>query len=266
MEMVASAEEKPSLVYYLPHHGVIRESSKTTKFRVVFNGSQKSSNGVSLNDCLHVGSKLLPDLIDVITRWRTHAIVFSADMEKMFRQILLHPLDRNLQRILWRHPSRSKLEAHRLSTVTYGLASAPYLTIRVICQLALDEKSRFPLAAEALSTDVYVDDVFSGANEVDTALAKQHEIIEALKAGGFSSSNLPALLSHLSPSDLAAGASFVVRRNPRSTCSGSHRRRTSIASSFNLSRRRASRRIRKGLSCQKSPSSSIRSAGLFWSS
>lgn len=44
--------------YYLPHHGVIKESSQTTKFRVMFGGSAPSTTGVSLNDTLHTGPKL----------------------------------------------------------------------------------------------------------------------------------------------------------------------------------------------------------------
>jgi len=38
--------------FYMPHHGVLKETSSTTKLRVVFNGSEKSSNGVSLSDIL----------------------------------------------------------------------------------------------------------------------------------------------------------------------------------------------------------------------
>ncbi|KAG5340239.1 INDY1 protein, partial [Acromyrmex heyeri] len=34
---------------YLPHHGVLRESSTTTKLKVVFNGSQRTRSGESLN-------------------------------------------------------------------------------------------------------------------------------------------------------------------------------------------------------------------------
>ncbi|XP_075217877.1 uncharacterized protein LOC142322682 [Lycorma delicatula] len=39
-----------SEVFYLPHHNVFKETSLTTKLRVVFDGSAKSSNGLSLND------------------------------------------------------------------------------------------------------------------------------------------------------------------------------------------------------------------------
>ncbi|XP_011258489.2 uncharacterized protein LOC105252680 [Camponotus floridanus] len=39
--------------FYLPHHGVWRESNTITKLRVVFNGSSRTTSGVSLNDILH---------------------------------------------------------------------------------------------------------------------------------------------------------------------------------------------------------------------
>jgi len=40
---------KESPRFYMPHHAVLKETSSTTKLRVVFNGSEKSSNGVSLS-------------------------------------------------------------------------------------------------------------------------------------------------------------------------------------------------------------------------
>ena len=41
--------------YYLPHHGVLKESSTTTRLRVVFNGSYTTTSGQSLNDALGQG-------------------------------------------------------------------------------------------------------------------------------------------------------------------------------------------------------------------
>jgi len=182
MEAVSSSHGEDHPVY-LPHHGVVREHSTTTKLRVVFNGSMKTSSGLSLNDCLHPGPKLQQDLDAVILRWRFYAVAFAADIQKMYRQIIVHPDDRDCQRILW-GPSDSPAE-FQLCTVTYGLASAPFLALRVIDQLAADEEARFPDAATVLRQHMYVDDVLSGADTVQLAKQKATRIDQLLRAGGF---------------------------------------------------------------------------------
>ncbi|KYN02826.1 PREDICTED: uncharacterized protein LOC108773920 [Cyphomyrmex costatus] len=67
---------------YIPHHAVIREHSSTTRLRVVFNASQSTSNGSSLNDHLMIGPKLQTDLRSVILRWRQHRYVFTAEISQ----------------------------------------------------------------------------------------------------------------------------------------------------------------------------------------
>ncbi|XP_076660308.1 uncharacterized protein LOC143363629 [Halictus rubicundus] len=188
--------------YYLPHHGVMRESSTTTKLRVVFNGSKASSNGKSLNEFLLRGPNLLPNLADILLRWRRYALVFTADIEKMYRQIIVHPDDRKWQRILWRPAGKSSVVDYDLNTVTYGLTSAPYLAIRCLHQLAKVEAQRFPLGSGILLEEVYMDDVLTGADTPSEAKAKQRELRELLMAGGFPlrkwAANAPGLLEGLS--------------------------------------------------------------------
>ena len=48
-------------IVYLPHHPVLRESSATTKLRVVFNAASLTSNNTSLNTHLQVGPRILND-------------------------------------------------------------------------------------------------------------------------------------------------------------------------------------------------------------
>lgn len=55
MTSVQSARDPPPRINYLPHHGVMRGSSSTTKLRIVFNGSVAGTTGISLNDHLTVG-------------------------------------------------------------------------------------------------------------------------------------------------------------------------------------------------------------------
>lgn len=87
MEEVPEDEIKTGKIYYLPHHAVIKESSTSTKLRVVFDASSKTSTGISLNDRLLVGPTIQDDLFTTVVRFRTHKFVFTADIAKMYRQI-----------------------------------------------------------------------------------------------------------------------------------------------------------------------------------
>ncbi|XP_037825847.1 uncharacterized protein LOC119613853 [Lucilia sericata] len=67
--------------YYLPHHSVLKPESTTTKLRVVFNASNPTTSGLSLNDVLYPGPVLQQDLTVLITRWRLFKYVFNADID-----------------------------------------------------------------------------------------------------------------------------------------------------------------------------------------
>lgn len=96
------SKSHPNSGYYLPHHAVIREDKTTSKQRTVFDASAKSSNGYSLNNrCLN-GPTIQPELIDTFMRWRLHKVALVADIEKMYRQILIAPEDRRFHKIVYR--------------------------------------------------------------------------------------------------------------------------------------------------------------------
>jgi len=191
--------------YYLPHHAVFKGSSSTTKMRVVFDGSAKSSSGLSLNDILHTGPNLQRDIVEVLIRFRRHSIAIVADVEKMYRQINVHRDFTNLQRILWRFDPNDEIRPYTLNTVTYGTACAAYLAIKTFKQLAIDESSKFETAANVVLNDFYVDDLLSGTNTYDDALILYKELNKLMQRGGFAlrkwSSNNVRLMSHMSPSN-----------------------------------------------------------------
>lgn len=187
--------------YYIPHHAVLNESSSTTKLRVVFDASHQSTNGRSLNEQLYPGPQLQQELTSIVMRWRKHAVVFTADVEKMFRQILVDPKDCDKQRVLWRKSPDQTMQHKRLLTVTYGTTCASYLSIKTLRQLALLEKDTFVIGSSVALSDFYVDDVLTGQDSVESALKAQTELIDLLKQGGFTlkkwSSNREELLEHL---------------------------------------------------------------------
>lgn len=77
----------------------------------------------------------------------------------MYRQIRIDPRDLNYQRILWKPSIADASIDYQLLTVTYGTACAPFLALRVVKQLVVDEGQSFPLAIPILRDNIYVDDV-----------------------------------------------------------------------------------------------------------
>ncbi|XP_053687053.1 uncharacterized protein LOC128736588 [Sabethes cyaneus] len=203
---------------FLPHHPVVKEDSTTTKVRVVFDASAKTSSNVSLNDSLLVGPVIQEDLRSIILRSRTRQVMVVADIEKMFRQIDIHPEDRQFQCILWRTSPNVPLSTYELSTVTYGTKPAPFLATRVLMQLATDEEKRFPLASTAVREDFYMDDVITGADDPITATELRIQLQEMLRSGGFwlrkFASNCETVLAGLPEEELAIQADDGINLDP----------------------------------------------------
>ena len=132
MEVIPQEElNKPSNeVYYLPHHCVFKEDSTTTKLRVVFDGSAKTSNGVSLNESLMVGPVVQNDLFTILNRFRFKVVALSTDIAKMYGQVELDSPDKDFHRLLWRNSKNEEIQHVRMKRVTYGIASSAFHSTR----------------------------------------------------------------------------------------------------------------------------------------
>ena len=163
--------------FYLPHHAVLKTSSQTTKLRVVFDGSAKSSSGQSLNDLLLCGPTLQDDIFTHLCRLRFYPIVLLADVEKMYRQVFIDPEHRNFLKILWRDSPDEPIVEYRLTTVTYGTKPASFLAIRALKQLAIDNAEKFPIASHVISRDFYVDNLMTGVNTLEQGSMLLNELM-----------------------------------------------------------------------------------------
>ncbi|XP_050558193.1 uncharacterized protein LOC126912059 [Spodoptera frugiperda] len=169
----------------LPHLCVLRPDSTTTSLRVVFNASAKTSTGYSLNDLMYSGPNLQQDLFTLILKWRQYKYAFTADIEKMFRQILCNEKDLQYQKIVWRDSPSQVLREYELSTVTYGTKAAPFLAMMTLKRLAEDERSRYPTASAVLEQCFYMDDLLTGNHSIEEAKQLKADLINLLKSGGF---------------------------------------------------------------------------------
>ncbi|XP_070068167.1 uncharacterized protein [Drosophila takahashii] len=136
--------------FFIPHHCVLRPQSLTTKLRVVFDASAKSSSGVALNEILMVGPTIQQDLITTLLSFRLNRYALSGDISKMYRQFVVDERDRKFQLILWRENDTDMLQIYQLNTVTYGVSAAPFLAIRSLFHIAKLNESESPLAAAVL--------------------------------------------------------------------------------------------------------------------
>ncbi|GFU11271.1 DUF1758 domain-containing protein [Trichonephila clavipes] len=177
MQLVPNSKlSKPSSkCFYLPHFGVVREQSQTTKLRVVFGASVKTDSNLSFSDILPTGHK----------------------------QILVNEDDIEIQRIFWRERPEESLKEYILLTVTYGTVCVPYLSIRTIQQLAEEEIKKFPEASKVALEDFYIDDLITGTNSKEDAQKLINQVIELMKKRGFPirkwASNESSVLESLPP-------------------------------------------------------------------
>ncbi|XP_039951398.1 uncharacterized protein LOC120768688 [Bactrocera tryoni] len=171
--------------YYIPHHAVL------TKFRVVFNASSKTTNGVSLNDTQISGPRLQDNLVDILHRFRRYSVALTADIKKMFRQVMVDSRHRKWQQILWRECPNELLRTYQLKTLTYGMASSPFNAIRSLRQCAYDnwkviaDVSRAAAARDSILHSFYVDDYLESVHTTELAINRARDVDAILQQGKF---------------------------------------------------------------------------------
>lgn len=166
MELIPSEKLPLNHSYLIPHRGVLRTSSSTTALRVVFNASAKRADGLSLNETLMVGPKVQDDLFDILIRFRSFKLVYVADIEKMYRQVMIDPRYCYMQCILWRDSPEEDIKTYCLKTVTYGTSPASFLATNCLIVLSEELCKLCPNAGSLIRKQFYMDDLLAGANSV----------------------------------------------------------------------------------------------------
>ncbi len=171
--------------YYIPHHAVVKEESVTTKTRIVFDASAKTSTKISLNDTLMIGPTIQKGLIARIMLWRIHKYALKGDITKMYRQVKVYPEDLDYQRIVFRFSKDDPIEDFCLNTLTFGTASAPYLAMKSLEQVAVDGAINFPIGARVVKNDFHVDDLLTGEDSIEKVIEVWNQTRDLLKSAKF---------------------------------------------------------------------------------
>ena len=174
-------------VHYLPHHAVVRRDKSTTKLRVVYDASAKTT-GPSLNECLYKGPKFQQLILDILIRFRSYDVALIADVEKAFLMIAIDERDRDALRFIWVDDvskEEPELREYRFTRVVFGVSSSPFLlnaTVKYHLEKFLGTNEA---VVKRLLQSTYVDDVISGAGTEDEAFDLYTQSKEIFRQGGF---------------------------------------------------------------------------------
>ena len=123
----------PGKCHYLPHHPVYKKSCTSTKTRIVYDASSKRK-GPCPNDCLESGPNLLPQLLEIILRFRSNKFGSISDIKQVFLNASIQQSDRDLLpflrlKAIQNEPSLITL---RFTRAIIGITSLRFLLTSVI--------------------------------------------------------------------------------------------------------------------------------------
>ena len=103
-------------------------------------------------------------------------------MSKTFREVGLRKEDRDFHRFLHRGPTGEIID-YRMTRVTFGITTSPYLASQVLHRIAEDYHLEYPAAAQIVKTSFYVDDILTGADTVEEAAQLRSDLNLLLAKG-----------------------------------------------------------------------------------
>lgn len=99
----------------------------------------------------------------------------------MFRDVELHPKEKDYHRFLHRNPVTQLMEDWRMSRLTFGVTSSPYLAAQVLRQVADDYPEILHRTANTIWTVIYIDDCLHCTTTLEEALTLRKELNNLLQ-------------------------------------------------------------------------------------
>ena len=149
----------------MPHREVIRNERDKTKIRIVYGCDPKVKDGVWLNECLEKGPCMLPQIFNILIRFRCYKYALTSDMKSAFLNIRVGEKDRDYLRFPWvdvNKPNQKTVIYHLLPYCS-DLPPSPFLlnaTISTRMEKYLE--THYEIIIKFLN-DLYMDDITTGA-------------------------------------------------------------------------------------------------------
>ena len=140
----------------------------------------------TVNSALLRGPDLLSSLPGLLMRFREYPIAVSADIEKMFYQVKVAPVDQNVFRFFWRTPgSLHSPCTYKMTVQIFGAISSPSVCAFALRRTAEENKAKFPEVADKVIRNFYVDNYLDSFATETLAASSSKQLIDLLHLGGF---------------------------------------------------------------------------------
>ena len=173
--------------YYMPHKAVVREATQTTKVRIVYDASAKSSSkDVSSIECLEAGPLLQNLIRDILTKSRFRPILLCADIQKDFLQMLIRESERDVLRFHWVDSLESKIiEILRFTRFVFGITQSPFILEGSLKKHFENYRDSLEKLIKIIKNDIYVDDLVTEGNNLEKVKEIKQNSVQLFKKGGF---------------------------------------------------------------------------------
>ena len=172
--------------YFIPWRSVWNMNSLSTQCRLVFDASQSTSTGVSLNCLLAKGRNNMNKLVELGIRWQIRRYAFHCDIRKMYNTTRLNEDHWCYQLYLWDNDLSQEREpkVKVIKTLIYGVKSSGNQAERGIRETGNLMKEGYPRQNEMIHDDIYVDDCMSGEDRYDAVCETTDALKLVLNKGG----------------------------------------------------------------------------------
>ena len=179
-------------LFFLPWRCLVRMDKSTSRYRIIFDGSSKNGDKLSLNSQLETGPNYLPHLLDLILLNQQGKVFGYADISAMYRNIkLTEPSTKKLLFLYANPESPEKIKIFAQLRVSFGTKDAPFIAQSCIKYLATlvqngsEWSKNHKQAAAILRSNAYMDDIVVNASSDAEFKQKRQALTDILKEVNF---------------------------------------------------------------------------------
>ena len=179
-------------LFFLPWRCLVRMDKSTSRYRIIFDGSSKNGDKLSLNSQLETGPNFLPHLLDLVLLNQQGKIFGYADISAMYRNIkLTEPSTKKLLFLYANPESPEKIKIFAQLRVSFGTKDSPFVAqscikfLATLVQNGSKWSKNHKQTASILQESTYMDDIVVNADTNTEFKEKRKALTEILQEVSF---------------------------------------------------------------------------------